>query len=153
MPERVQATLDRLKEVEKELAGLRSAQVLQQAGELAASAKDVFGLSYVGVEAPAGTAGDLLRGLALDIRGRLTGPGAVVVAAGGDRAALVVAVNPAGQERGLSASALLTEISPAVDGRGGGKDDVAQGGGTKPAGIAEALTMAEHAVGRIATGS
>jgi alanyl-tRNA synthetase len=153
VPDRVQAVLDRLKEVEKELAGLQSAQVLQQAGELAAKAKDVFGLSYVGVEAPAGTPGDLLRGLALDIRGRLTGAGAVVVAAGGERAALVVAVNQAGQARGLKASALLGEIATAVDGKGGGKDDVAQGGGSKPAGIGEALTMAEHAVGRVATGS
>ncbi|MCW2544777.1 MAG: alanyl-tRNA synthetase [Frankiales bacterium] len=151
VPDRVQAVLDRLKETEKELATLKSAAVLQQAAELAASAKDVFGLSYVGVEAPAGTPGDLVRGLALDIRGRLTGPGAVVVAAGGDRATLVVAVNQAGQQRGLSANDLLREISPAVDGKGGGKDDVAQGGGTNPAGIAQALTLAEHAVGRVAT--
>jgi alanyl-tRNA synthetase len=153
VPERVQVALDRLKEVEKELATLKSSAVLQQAGELAATAKDVYGLSFVGVEAPAGTAGDLVRGLALDIRGRLTGPGAVVVAAGGDRATLVVAVNQAGQDRGLSANDLLREISPAVDGKGGGKADVAQGGGSKPAGIPEALTQAEHAVGRIATAS
>ena len=151
VPDRVQAALDRLKEVERELSTLKSAAVLQQAGQLAAAAKDVYGLSYVGVEAPAGTAGDLVRGLALDIRQRLTGPGAVVVAAGGKRATLVVAVNPAGQERGLKASSLLSEIAPAVAGKGGGKDDVAQGGGTNPAGIAAALELAEQAVGRVAT--
>ncbi|MCU1674268.1 MAG: hypothetical protein JWN77_2381, partial [Frankiales bacterium] len=31
---------------------------------------------------------------------------------------------------------------------GGGKDDVAQGGGTNPAGIADALARAEQLVGR-----
>ncbi len=151
VPERVQSVIDKLRETEKELAALRAGAVLQQAGAFAAQAKDVFGLQFVGVEAPAGTPGDLVRGLALDIRGRLSGPGAVLVAAGGDRVTLVAAVNDAGRERGLSANDLLREAGPAVDGKGGGKDDVAQGGGTNPAGIVAALQAAEHLVGRVAT--
>jgi len=143
VPDRVAGTLEKLREVEKELAQLKSGAILQQAAQLAAAAKDVGGVSYVGVEAPAGTAGDLLRGLALDIRGRLSGPGVVLVAAGGDRASLVAAVNEAGRERGLSANDLLRAVAPAVDGKGGGKDDVAQGGGTDPSGIARALELGE----------
>ena len=151
VPDRVSAVVEKLREVEKELSALKAGAVLQQAAQLAAGARDVFGLSYVGVEAPAGTPGDLVRGLALDIRGRLSGPGAVVVASGGDRATLVAAVNDAGRARGLSANDLLREAAVAVDGKGGGKDDVAQGGGTNPAGIARALELAEHLVGRVAT--
>jgi alanyl-tRNA synthetase len=150
VPDRVAAVLDRLREVEKELSGLKSGAVLQQAAQLAAGAKDVGGLQYVGVEAPAGTAGDLLRGLALDIRGRLTGPGAVLVAAGGDRVSLVAAVNDGGRERGLSAHELLREAAGAVGGKGGGKDDVAQGGGTDPAGIPRALELGEALVRKAA---
>ncbi len=153
VPERVNAVVEKLRDVEKELSALKTGAVLQQAAELAAGARDVFGLAYVGVEAPAGTPGDLLRGLALDIRGRLGGPGAVLVAAGGDRATLVAAVNEAGRARGLSANDLLREAATAVDGKGGGKDDVAQGGGTNPAGIGRALQLAEHLVGRVATSS
>jgi alanyl-tRNA synthetase len=152
VPDRVAAVLDRLREVEKELAGLKSGAVLQQAAQLAAAAKDVGGLQYVGVEVPAGTAGDLLRGLALDIRGRLTGPGAVLVAAGGERVSLVAAVNDAGRDRGLSANDLLREAAAAVGGKGGGKDDVAQGGGTDPTGIPRARELAEALV-RKAAGS
>ena len=113
---------------------------------------DVFGFAYVGVEAPAGTSGDLVRSLALDIRGRIDRdrPAAVVVAAGGDRVSLVATVNEAGRARGLSASALLREAAPAVGGKGGGKDDVAQGGGGNAAGIPEALRLAEYLVGRVA---
>ncbi len=153
LPERVQSVVDKLREVEKELSTLKAGAVLQQAAAFAAGAKDVFGMSFVGVEAPAGTPGDLVRGLALGIRGRLTGPGAVLVAAGGDRATLVAAVNDAGRARGLSANDLLREAAVAVDGKGGGKDDVAQGGGTNPAGIGRALELAEHVVGRVATSS
>jgi len=107
------------------------------------------------VQAPDGTPGDLVRSLALDIRGRLADdrPCAVIVAAGGERVTLVAAVNAAGRARGLSANDLLREAAPAVGGKGGGKQDVAQGGGTDPAGIPEALTLAEHHVGRVATSS
>ena len=154
VPDRVAATVARLHEVEKELAALRAAGVLQQAGAFAAAARDVFGFAYVGVQAPAGTPADLVRQLALDIRGRLTAdrPAAVLVAAGGARVTLVAAVNDTGQARGLSASSLLSEAAAAVDGKGGGRDDVAQGGGSNPAGIPDALVRAEHLVGRIATG-
>jgi alanyl-tRNA synthetase len=153
VPDRVAATVARLREVEKELEQLRAGAVLQQAAALAAGARDIAGVAYVGIEAPAGTPGDLLRGLALDIRGRIPAdrPAVVLAASGGDRVTLVAAVNEAGRALGLSANAVLREAAPAVDGKGGGKDDVAQGGGTNPAGIQAALDLGESLVGRVAT--
>ncbi|MBC7373602.1 MAG: alanine--tRNA ligase [Frankiales bacterium] len=148
VPDRVAATLARLREVEKELAGLRAGAVLQQAGAFAAAAVDVGGVTYAGIEAPAGTSGDLVRQLALDVRGRLAGPAVVLVAAGGDRVTLVAAVNEAGRARGLSANDVLREAAPAVGGKGGGKDDIAQGGGTDATGIAEALRRGREVVSR-----
>jgi len=58
---------------------------------LAAGVRDVFGFGFIGVQAPDGTPGDLVRSLALDIRGRLANdrPCAVVVAAGGRPAAIL----------------------------------------------------------------
>jgi len=153
VPDRVAAVLAKLRDAEREVSRLQAQQVLARAGELAAAATDVFGVAYVGVEAPAGTPGDLVRGLALDVRGRLAAdrPGVVLVAAGGDRVALVAAVNEAGRARGLSASAVLKEAAAAVGGKGGGKDDVAQGGGSDASAIGKALRRAEHLVGRVAT--
>ncbi len=154
VPDRVASTLAKLREAEKELSALKAGQVLQRAGELAAGAVDVDGVAYVGVEAPAGTPGDLVRSLALDLRGRLADRAcAVVVVAGGDRVTLVAAVNDAGRARGLSAGALVREAAPAVAGKGGGKDDVAQGGGTDASGIAEALRRAAALVTSVAAGS
>ncbi|MDP9101527.1 MAG: alanine--tRNA ligase, partial [Actinomycetota bacterium] len=148
VPDRVAATLARLREVEKELAGLQSAQVLSRAAEYAQGAKDLSGVAYVGVVAPPGTSADLVRGLALDIRGRLGAarPGVVFVASGGERATLVAAVNEAGQAAGLSAHELLRSTAPAVGGKGGGKGDVAQGGGPDAGGIELALARAEQHV-------
>ena len=44
------------------------------------------------------------------------------------------------------AGALLKLMAPHIDGRGGGKKDLAQGGGTKPSGIAAAFDAMKAAL-------
>jgi alanyl-tRNA synthetase len=44
-------------------------------------------------------------------------------------------------------------MAPPVGGRGGGKDDVAQGGGSEPDGIPVALQLVEQVVGQRVSGS
>ncbi|MCU1692956.1 MAG: alanyl-tRNA synthetase [Frankiales bacterium] len=147
VPDRVAGVVAKLREVEKELAQLRAGQVLQRAGEFAAAAVDLGGIAFVGVEAPAGTPMDLVRSLAADVRGRLQGrPAAVLVVAGGEKVAMVAAVNDGSRDRGVTAKALFDAAAPAVGARGGGKDDLAQGGGTDASGIPEALRLASARV-------
>ncbi|MBK8793846.1 MAG: alanine--tRNA ligase [Holophaga sp.] len=55
-----------------------------------------------------------------------------------DKVSLLVSVAPELSDR-ADAGALLKAMAPHVDGRGGGKKDLAQGGGTKPSGIPAAL--------------
>ncbi|MBB3733676.1 alanine--tRNA ligase [Nonomuraea dietziae] len=154
LPERIEGIVTRLRTAEKDLEKLRSAQVLQIAGELAAQAHDLHGVSVVTHRAPDGTGPDDLRKLALDVRGRFPGDRpAVVVLAGvpSDRPVVVAAVNEAGRERGLKAGRLVGVAAKALGGGGGGKDDVAQGGGTRPEAIDEALRMvAETIAGQLA---
>ena len=55
-----------------------------------------------------------------------------LIAEGADGAVpYVVAVNDAARDLGLSANDLVKQLSAAVDGRGGGKPDLAQGSGKK----------------------
>jgi alanyl-tRNA synthetase len=146
--ERVSGMLARLRDVDKELAELRGQQTLAAAGSLAASAHDVGDVAVV-TGSPAGLGGGDLRTLALDIRGRLPGdrPTVVLLASESDgKVALVAALNQAAVDRGLSASDVLRAAAGPVGGRGGGKADVAQGGGTDPAGIPAALQAGEQAV-------
>jgi alanyl-tRNA synthetase len=145
--ERVGTMLGRLRDADRELAELRGQQTLAAAGDLAGASRDVGGVALV-TGSPAGLAGGDLRSLALDVRNRLGDrPAAVVLASAADgKVALVAAINPAAQDRGLSANDLLRAAAPPVGGRGGGKPDVAQGGGTDPDGIPAALTAAEQAV-------
>jgi alanyl-tRNA synthetase len=132
LPERVGALVTRVRDAERELDRLRSAQLLGMAAELVGGAEDIGGAAFVGHRAADGTAAEGIRKLALDIRGRVpAGRPAVVVVAGvpADRPTVVVAVNDRARELGLAAGSLVREAAGRLGGGGGGRDDVAQGGG------------------------
>jgi alanyl-tRNA synthetase len=155
LPDRVAGLVSRLKEVEKDLATVRSGQVLAAAGELAASPKDVYGVAVVTHRVPDGTGAEDLRKLVLDVRNRLDSgrPAAVAVCAVvNDRPVIVIAVNELGREWGVKAGELVRAAAAVLGGGGGGKDDVAQGGGSDPTKVTQALEAVEHAIGQRVTG-
>jgi alanyl-tRNA synthetase len=130
--DRVAALVTRLREAERDLRRGQQAQLANVAAGLAKGATDVNGVAYVAHRVPEGTPADGIRSLALDIRGQLPADRpAVVVAAGipADRPAVVVAVNDAARARGIAAGALIGTATGVLGGRGGGRDDIAQGGG------------------------
>lgn len=141
LAERVSSLLTKLKDSEKELATLRQASLLAQAGSLASGAATV-GETRVVTHDAGEVGGDELRTLVLDVRSRLGESTPAVVAIGGiskGRPVVVVATNASARERGVRAGALVRTASGILGGGGGGKDDLAQGGGTDPARLAEAL--------------
>ena len=83
----------------------------------------------------------VLRTLAADVRGKLGDRPGVVVLFGvdGEKVSFVVATTKAARDNGIAAGKLIGEFAAAVGGRGGGKPDLAQGGGTDPAGIDAAV--------------
>jgi alanyl-tRNA synthetase len=132
LPERVSGVLTRLRDAERELQRLRAARLLESAGQIAADAADIDGTALVAHRVPDGTDADDIRKLALDVRGRVPpGRPAVVMIVGvpADRPVVVIAVNEAGRGVGLSAGHLVGIAARALGGGGGGRPDVAQGGG------------------------
>ncbi|GAB3231683.1 alanine--tRNA ligase [Glycomyces halotolerans] len=127
--DRVEATIAQLRDAERELAQLRSQIVLSKAADYAAEAKQVGAVKVAAVKAPDGTKGGDVRKLAMQIRSHLpqseAGVAAVVATAGG-KASVVVGVNAAAKAAHISAADL---VKSALSGRGGGNDDIAQGGG------------------------
>lgn len=154
LPERVHDIVEKLRTAEKEIEKVRLGQLLAAGGELAATATDVGGVKVVAHRADGAGGGDV-RTLALDVRGRLPAgePGAVVIigSSADGKVAVVAAVNDEARSRGVSANELVRAVGPLVGGRGGGKDDVAQGGGTDSSRIDEALALVRTEVAR-ATG-
>ncbi|MFY1594753.1 alanine--tRNA ligase [Micromonospora sp. WMMD737] len=117
LPDRVTALLARLKQTEREADELRGRLIDLDADTHAADAVDLDGVAYAGIT----TTGDARR-LAEKVRDRLgRRPGVVGVVAG---ASIVVAVTPAGVQRGLSANDLIKKL---LAGKGGGNAGSAQG--------------------------
>lgn len=142
IPGRVQALTKRVKEMEKNLQQMRGQQLQAEAGKLVKSAAPVGGVRVIAHDAGEGVAAGDLRTLATDLRARLGEAEPSVVALAGEsdsRAALVVATNAAAREAGIKAGALLRDAAAAMNGRGGGKDDLAQGGGGEPSLVPVAL--------------
>ncbi|MCW2842803.1 MAG: alaS [Nocardioides sp.] len=153
---RVGDLVERLRAAEKEVEKARVGQLLAAGGRLAAGASQVAGVNVVAHRADGAGGGDV-RTLALDVRGRLPAgqPGAVVVigstGSGADvKVSVVAAVNDEARARGISANDLVRAVGPLVGGKGGGKDDVAQGGGSDTSRIDEALALVQTEVARLA---
>ena len=155
VPARVQDMVERLRTAEKELEAVRVERLLSSAADLAAGARTVGDVFLVTTQAPEGAGAPQVRTLALDVRGRLPSDRPAVVAVVGATAgkpALVVTVNDAARDRGLSASALVKVAAGVLGGSGGGRDDVAQGGGATLTGadaddrLSRSLAEVERAV-------
>jgi alanyl-tRNA synthetase len=149
LPERVNGLVEKLRDAEREIEKHRADAVLASAGTLADRAEDLDGTALVAVAAPPGLGGNDLRSLASDVRGRLgSKPGVVALFSSDDagKVAFVVATTAAARDQGLAAGKLIPTFAQAVGGRGGGKPDLAQGGGTEPAGIPAAIQALREAV-------
>ena len=137
LPERISGVVARLRDAERELARVKSAQLLGASGQIADAAENIGGVALVAHRVPDGTDADAIRKLALDVRSKIPALRPAVVALIGtpaDRPVVVVAVNEAGRGFGLAAGALVGAAARALGGGGGGKPDIAQGGGAPGAG-------------------
>ncbi|WP_353941345.1 alanine--tRNA ligase [Streptomyces sp. HUAS MG91] len=153
LPEKISAMLGKLKDAEKEIEKFRAEKVLAAAGGLVDSAKDVRGVALVTGQVPDGTSADDLRKLVLDVRGRIQGGRPAVVAlftTVNGKPLTVIATNDAARDRGLKAGDLVRTAAKTLGGGGGGKPDVAQGGGQNPAAIGDAIDAVERLVGETA---
>ncbi|QQC88300.1 alanine--tRNA ligase [Streptomyces alfalfae] len=149
LPEKISGMLAKLKDAEKEIEKFRAEKVLQAAAGLVQGAKDVRGVAVVTGQVPDGTGADDLRKLVLDVRGRIPGDRPAVVAlftTANGKPLTVIATNEAARERGLKAGDLVRTAAKTLGGGGGGKPDVAQGGGQDPAAVGDAIAAVERLV-------
>ena len=151
VPARVANLVERLKAAEKELDRVRLASARAAAANAAAGAEVVGKVRLVAQRMAGGISGGDLRSLVGDIKGKLGSDPAVValISEGEDDAVpFVVAVNGSAQDLGLSANDLVKTLGAAVNGRGGGKADLAQGSGKGAAGIDAALAALHAEIAR-----
>jgi alanyl-tRNA synthetase len=145
LPDRIGALLERLKDAETQIARLRKAAVVANIEGTIGVRHDIAGLRVWTYALPGSASASDLREVtnaALQLVSRQA-PVVLVGAADVDgKVSLLASVNDLAQAQGVSAREVLAAALPAIEGRGGGKADTAQGGGSRPEGIAAALQAA-----------
>ena len=146
LPERINGLINSMKEIEKELGALRSAQALAQVGEIAQSAIVINGTTVITALLGDGIAGDDLRKIALELRAKAANSVVALISVNDSKPVLVVAASDDARAGGIKAGALVKVGSTVLGGGGGGKDDFAQGGGTDAAKSLDALAAISNAL-------
>lgn len=146
LPERISDLVNKLKDVEKDLASLRTEAALAKSSELISNVKKIGSIALISTQLPDGIASENLRTIALDLRAKTPSSVVVLISVNESKPVLVVAVSEQARTAGISAGALVKIGSNVLGGGGGGKDDFAQGGGTDISKIDAALLEIEHVI-------
>ncbi|MBH9395885.1 alanine--tRNA ligase [Pseudomonas aeruginosa] len=138
------ALLERNRSLEKELEQLKAKAASAAGDDLSAAAVDIKGAKVLAARLD-GLDGKALLALVDQLKNKL---GRAVILLGGEldgKVVLVAGVTPdlTGQ---LKAGELMKQAAAAVGGKGGGRPDMAQGGGTDAAKLDEALALAQRFV-------
>ncbi|MDO8631894.1 MAG: DHHA1 domain-containing protein, partial [Phycisphaerales bacterium] len=139
-----------LKEQSKESAAASGEAAMDAVAALLKSAQTIGGVTVVvGEVPPAGP--DALRGAIDWVRNKTTASAVLLATVSDNKVTLIAGMSKSVVERGIKAGDLIKEICPLVGGKGGGRPDMAQGGGSNPGGLESALQRGrEWMAGRLA---
>jgi len=129
------------KALEKQIASFQKQLASSQGDELTDQAKEVNGIKLLATEVTGVGAKDL-RDLADKLKDKLDSAVIVLAVVDGDKVALVAGVTKDLTDK-YQAGKILNHVATQVGGKGGGRPDMAQGGGTDPAKLAEALASVQ----------
>ncbi|MCG3471521.1 alanine--tRNA ligase [Xenorhabdus bovienii] len=140
--EKVKTTLDRTKQLEKELQQLKSQQAAQESSSLANQTKEIQGVRLL-VTQLGDTEPKMLRTMVDDLKNQLGSAIIVLSTVTGDKVTLIVGITKDLTAR-IKAGDLISFVAQQVGGKGGGRPDLAQAGGTDAAALPSALASVEE---------
>ncbi|AJE67555.1 alanine--tRNA ligase [Corynebacterium glutamicum] len=141
LPERVAQLLDKLKAAEKEIEALHRQQLMAQTADLLNNAQEIGGVTTLLLRVKDNTNAGDLRTIATTLKDKLGDREGVLVIASDNagKVPFVVAATKAAVARGAHSGNLVKLVGSYIDGRGGGKADLAQGSGANIAGLESAF--------------
>jgi alanyl-tRNA synthetase len=136
--DKVQALAERNRKLEKELEALKSKLASSQGSDLASQAVEINGIKVLAANLE-GADPKSLRDTVDQLKNKLGTAAVILAAVNGEKIALVAGVTKDATDR-LKAGDLLKMVAEQVGGKGGGRPDMAQGGGSEPAKLDAALS-------------
>ncbi|HET9763002.1 MAG TPA: alanine--tRNA ligase, partial [Casimicrobiaceae bacterium] len=137
VPAKIAQILDNVKALEKELTRLKGKLASSQGGDLAAQAVEVNGAQVLAATIE-GADAKTLRETIDKLKGRFKSAAIVLGSTEGGRVTLIAGVTSDLTDR-VKAGELVNHVAAQVGGKGGGRPDMAQAGGTNPAALPAAL--------------
>ena len=134
VPHKVEALQEQLRQLQKENAELKEKAAAAASGEVFKNVQEANGHSFIASQVSVSDAG-ALRTFADTWKQKDYSDVLILVAAIGDK----VNVLAASKTKDIHAGNLIKELAPIVDGRGGGKPDMAMAGGGKQSAISDLL--------------
>ena len=144
LAKKIAALQDELKKLKAENEALKAKAAGDSVGDALKNAVDVNGVKLLAIQAEAADV-NALRTLSDNLKEKL-GEAVVVLAAVNDgKVTLLAAATDGAVKKGAMAGNIIKSIAPLVGGKGGGRPNMAQAGGTDASGIEKALSAALEA--------
>ena len=137
LPSRIAQVQDQVKSLEKEIAALKSKLAAGQGDEMLAKAVDVNGIKVLAATMEGADVGTLRE--TMDKLKDKLGTAAIVLASVLEGKVSLIAGVTKDATGKVKAGELVNFVAQQVGGKGGGRPDMAQAGGTDPAGLPQAL--------------
>ncbi|WP_175782108.1 alanine--tRNA ligase [Burkholderia anthina] len=137
LTQRIAQVQDQVKSLEKELGALKSKLASNQGDELAQQAIEIGGV-FVLAATLDGADAKTLRETVDKLKDKLKSAAIVLAAVEGGKVSLIAGVTPDASKK-VKAGELVNFVAQQVGGKGGGRPDMAQAGGTEPANLPGAL--------------
>ncbi|MEO7664021.1 MAG: alanine--tRNA ligase [Candidatus Limnocylindrales bacterium] len=146
LPQRISSVQGELRETKRRLrAAGGGAAALPNPAEIAAAAVDLGnGVSLAALAAPFESM-EAMKGVARDVRGVL-GSGVIALGLDTDEPGLFLIVSDDLVARGIAAGDLVRNAAASIEGKGGGRPEMAQASGTRREGLPDALAAIEAAL-------
>ncbi|GAB3070988.1 alanine--tRNA ligase [Salinicoccus sesuvii] len=138
---RVDALVAEKKELEQQIKKLKESDQAGSLAELTNDVKDIGGIKVLSKEVPANDAKEL-REMMDNLKSRAQDTIIALGAVNDGKVSLVVTVPKTLTDR-FKAGEIMKGMASTVEGKGGGRPDMAQGGGTSPENITNALQFVE----------
>jgi alanyl-tRNA synthetase len=142
LKDKIEQLLERSKRLEKEIQQLKGKLASGQGGDLSSSAREVNGVKVLATRVD-GADARALRDAVDQLKNKLKSAVIVLASVEGADKVLLVAGVTADQTQKIKAGDLIGSVAQQVGGRGGGRADMAQAGGTNPAALDAALASVE----------
>ena len=142
--EKVKQLISNQKNLEKQISSFKKQLASDQGSDLASSAEDINGIKLLATEVSGVSAKDL-RDLADKLKDKLGTAVVVLAVVSGKKVSLISAVTKNLTDK-YQAGVILNHVASQIGGKGGGRADMAQGGGTEPEKLSDALNSVKDLI-------